>query len=165
MKRLLLPLAIALLATPAFADDAARVCPRANAETAKALGATSSRYIGETEKNLEFAFAGATATVRAHALSFDEADALFGRDDQEAANDPRSRAEYAYLRGYRGEPEALEGFPRRAFVSGFRTRSGYGGTIVLEAEKGVRILDFNGVFTYDHAVTFARDFVKVCGRG
>ena len=60
------------------------------------LGATVSKYIGETEKNLDLAFAAAR---RANAVLFiDEADALFGkRSEVKDAHDRYANIEIAYL--------------------------------------------------------------------
>ena len=60
------------------------------------LGATVSKYIGETEKNLDRAFDGAR---RGNALLFvDEADALFGkRSEVKDAHDRYANIEIAYL--------------------------------------------------------------------
>ena len=56
-----------------------------------------SKYIGETEKNLERVFAAAAAASRA-ALLFDEADALFGKRSETAdSHDRFANAEVGYL--------------------------------------------------------------------
>jgi SpoVK/Ycf46/Vps4 family AAA+-type ATPase len=69
------------------------------------LGRVVSRYIGETEKNLDrlFAMAAASGAV----LFFDEADALFGkRSDVKDSNDRYANVEIGYLlkkmESYRG---------------------------------------------------------------
>ena len=55
-----------------------------------------SKYIGETEKNLERVFAAARARQRV--LFFDEADALFGkRSEVKDAHDRYANIEIAYL--------------------------------------------------------------------
>lgn len=60
------------------------------------LGQLVSRYIGETEKNLDRVFARAKEADAA--LFFDEADALFGkRDDVHDAGDRYANQEVAYL--------------------------------------------------------------------
>jgi len=60
------------------------------------LAAVTSKYIGETEKNLERAFADAEATDAL--LLFDEADALFGkRTSVKDAHDRFSNLEVEYL--------------------------------------------------------------------
>jgi len=161
MKRYLLSLA--LFATPAFAQDAAPVCPGANADTAKALSATTSRYIGETEKNLEFVFPDADATVRGAALLFDEAEALFGtRGEVTDAHDRYANQEVTYLLAHRGPAIALEGFKRRAFAAGFSRQTRAAGLIVMETAQGVRTLEVRGM-SRERAVALAKALAKVCG--
>lgn len=162
MKRLLL--ALALLAAPAAADERARACPGADAETAHALGAESVRYIDETEKSLEFVFADARVTARSAALLFDEADALFSRrTDVRAASDRYANLETAYLLTHleRARPVVLDGFPHRAFATGFRPAARHSGLIVIETGTGVATLEIRGM-SNERAVAFARVFAKVC---
>lgn len=162
MKRLIL--AFALLAAPAAAQERARVCPGADAQTTRALGATSMRYIGETEKSLELVFADASVTARSPALLFDEADALFARRaDVRAASDRYANQETAYLLAYRARarPVVMDAFPRRAFAAGFTTAARDSGLIVMETETGVATLEIRGM-SIDRAVAFAHVFAKVC---
>lgn len=69
------------------------------------LGRVVSRYIGETEKNLDRLFA--TAAASSAVLFFDEADALFGkRSDVKDSRDRYANVEIGYLlqkiESYRG---------------------------------------------------------------
>jgi SpoVK/Ycf46/Vps4 family AAA+-type ATPase len=60
------------------------------------LSSVVSKYIGETEKNLETIFQ--QAENRQWILFFDEADALFGkRSDTQSSNDRHANQEVAYL--------------------------------------------------------------------
>lgn len=60
------------------------------------LGRVVSRFIGETEKNLDRLFA--TAVASGAVLFFDEADALFGkRSDVKDSHDRYANVEVAYL--------------------------------------------------------------------
>ena len=60
------------------------------------LGAIVSKYIGETEKNLDRVFADAAAAVAV--LFFDEADAIFGRRGEvEDAEDRCANLEFDHL--------------------------------------------------------------------
>ncbi|MBT9446756.1 MAG: AAA family ATPase [Hyphomonadaceae bacterium] len=159
MKRALL--ALALLAAPAVAE--ARVCPAMDARAARELGAVSSRYIGETEKNLELVFSDATATARDAVLLFDEADALFGkRTEVRDAHDRYANLEVSYLLAHRGPAAALDGFPRRALAAGFAGRARTTGVIVVETETGVRTLEVRGM-TRAQAVSLAQALAKICG--
>ena len=68
------------------------------------LSAVVSKYIGETEKNLESVFS--QAEKRQWILFFDEADALFGkRTEANSANDRHANQEVAYLL------QRIENFP------------------------------------------------------
>jgi SpoVK/Ycf46/Vps4 family AAA+-type ATPase len=78
------------LAAAALADAAGVALYRVD------VGRVVSRYIGETEKNLDRVFRD-VATFRA-VLLFDEADALFGkRTDVEDASDRYANLETGYL--------------------------------------------------------------------
>ncbi len=65
-------------------------------QPATGIGPISSRYIGETEKNLARAFASAAASSAI--LLFDEADAVFGkRTEVKDAHDKYANQEVSYL--------------------------------------------------------------------
>jgi SpoVK/Ycf46/Vps4 family AAA+-type ATPase len=80
------------------------------------LAAITSKYIGETEKNLERVFATADPTQTI--LFFDEADALFGkRSEVEDSHDRYANLETSYLL------QRIESFPGLVI---FATRSSSG---------------------------------------
>ena len=88
-------LVLALAAAPAAAEPTRALCAGVSA---RALGAVSSKYVGETEKNLSLVFAEGAAVARDHVLLFDEADALFGkRSEVRDAHDRYANIETAYL--------------------------------------------------------------------
>lgn len=158
MNRLLI--VFAFLVLPAVAE--AQVCPALDAARMRDLGATSSRYVGETEKSLDLVFAHATATVRDAALLFDEADALFGkRTEVRNAHDRYANLETSYLLAHRGPAVAQAGFGRRAFAAGFTPRAPGVGVIVMETSSGVRTLEVRGM-TRERAVRLAQQVAKIC---
>jgi len=161
--RPLLALALALIPTLAHAEGPRH--PRAEAQREiqcpavgrTDLGADSSRYIGETERNLGRVF---EVTARAHAeLLFDEADTLFGkRSEVKDAHDRYANPDVAYLLQHHGFITPLEGFPARAFL--VEEGSGHA-LIVIEAEKGVRTLEFSHA-DRRRAIEHARRFAAAC---
>lgn len=110
------------------------------------LGAVQSRYIGETEKNLRRAFGVAEETDVA--LSFDEADALFGRrSDVRDSHDRYANQETSDLLTRIERFHSVERVTsnnRRALIAGFDRRARNAGVVVIETESGVRVFEFAG---------------------
>ncbi len=122
------------------------------------LGAVASKYIGETEKNLRAALA--SAEMSGAALTFDEADAPFGkRGEVKDSHDRYANFEASYLTENGGA--ALEGFRRRGFISGFSKRAPRKGVIVLEREGGVDVLRFERM-DKTRAIALARAYERAC---
>lgn len=137
----------------------ARIACAAPADRRVDLAATSSKYIGETEKNLRAALAAGEAL--AVALTFDEADALFGkRTEVKDSHDRFANIEVSYFAEQRGEK--LKGFSRRAFLGGFDRRAPKQGVIVMERTNGVDMLRFNGA-ARARAIALARAYDRACG--
>jgi len=108
------------------------------------LAAVASRYIGETERNLNRVFA--VADQADVVLQFDEADALFGRrTETRDAHDRYANQEVSYLlaRIERFQDvEALASNNRRMLIAGFRGRARERGIIVIETATGARAIEF-----------------------
>lgn len=150
------PLLLALAFLPALAHAEAPKRP----DIARAIicpGAAPSRHIGETEKTLGRAFDVAAHT---HAtLTFDEADALFGkRTEVKDAHDRYANSETSYLLQHSGRRAPLDGFPRRAFL----VDDGDGRLlVVLEAARGVQTLEFANA-DRARAIAHARRIAAAC---
>lgn len=155
-------LALALLPALAHAEAPSRLRPQVlqseRALVCVDIGAVASRYIGETEKTLNRAFDVAARSETS--LTFDEADALFGkRTDVKDAHDRYANQETAYLLRHAGRVVRLDGFPRRALL----VDDGDGRLlIVLEAAQGVTTLDYARAGRA-HAIAHARRVAAQCG--
>jgi SpoVK/Ycf46/Vps4 family AAA+-type ATPase len=157
MRALLL--ALLLVASPAAADTpaAAELC---SAQAILALGPVSSRYIGETEKNLELRFENASAIAGASALLFDEADALFGRRAAEK-NDAAAHPALSRLAIHRGPPVRLSGFGARALAAGYAKADPIRGVVVIERPPGTLIIETRGMGRSE-GVRLARRLARLC---
>ncbi|MGQ0531922.1 MAG: AAA family ATPase [Caulobacteraceae bacterium] len=123
------------LAAPAHAEEAAT--PR------ECLAAFASRYVGETERNLDRVFRPAEHLDVA--LSYDEADALFGRSEDSEDHGRYANQEVAYLLARierHANVEHLTSNLRRTIAAGFDRRARYAGIVVIETETGVRAIEF-----------------------
>lgn len=141
-------------------DAALYQCPRRSdaADLSVDLSRAAPKYIGETEKNLRAAFAAGEAS--AAELTFDEADALFGkRSDVKDANDRYADLETSTFAARGGV--RLDGFAQRAFLSGFDGDAPENGVIVLERDFGLGVLTFKGV-PRERAIALARDYERAC---
>jgi hypothetical protein len=155
MRILLISLACVALAPLAAA------CPLP-LKTAQAILGPSSKYIGETEKNLNIRFDSGAVSVRDLSLSFDEADALFGkREDAPKAHDRYANLEVSYLLQHRGELQKLDQLDARAFAVGFTKNAGTPSLIVMETKTGVRAFSSRGVLL-DRAQELAMAVQNAC---
>ena len=153
--RLITALAVLALASAAHAQEAAEldIC----------LGAVESRYIGETEKNLRRVFELADQTDVA--LSFDEADALFGRRSEvRDSHDRYANQEVSYLlarieRFHSVERLASNG--PRLLIAGFDRRARNTGVVVAETESGVRVIEYSRA-DLARAIAYARATLDGC---
>jgi hypothetical protein len=132
MRFILITLALLLAAAPETHAQDRRRC----------LAHFNSQYLGESERLLDRGLTPAEQTDLE--LSFDEADALFDRRSRVRDNRYENSA-VAYLqrmieRYPRSEP--LEDLGPRAIISGFDGRSPRDGLIVVEIERGIRVLEF-----------------------
>lgn len=141
------------------ADASAFQCPvRSDAAD---LSRAMPKYIGETEKNLRAAFAAGEAS--AAELTFDEADALFGkRTDVKDSNDRYADLETSTFAARGGG--RLGGFAQRAFLSGFDGDAPEAGVIMVERDFGVGVLTFKRV-PRERAIALARDYERACPPG
>jgi hypothetical protein len=134
MRALFLATALAL-AAPAHAQEPASV------DTC--LDAFASRYIAETERNLNrlLAIAEQSDVV----LQFDEASALFGdRAERSAAHDRYANQEVSYLLARIERFERIEHLVsnnRRTLIAGF-ARPRDRALILIRTDTGVRALEF-----------------------
>lgn len=150
---LILTLALLALAPAAQAQDPSTIC----------LDATASRYIGETEKNLGRAFRLAEQTDVV--LQFDEADALFGRRTQTRdAHDRYANQEVSYLlqriERFR-DVQVLSSNGRRTLVAGFGRRARNAGLVVVETERGARVIEFSSA-ERARALEYAQVTLEAC---
>ncbi len=148
--RLLLALALIALTPPAHAEEN------------QCLTAFASRYVGETERNLNrtFALAAQSDVI----LQFDEADALFGdRTQTRDAHDRYANQEVSYLIARLERFENIETLAsnRRTLIAGFDRRSRYAGLILIETETGVRAIEFARA-DRARAIAYAREAMKAC---
>ncbi len=122
------------------------------------LSRAAPKYIGETEKNLRAALAA--ADLSASELTFDEADALFGkRSEVTDSSDRYANLEVSCLSANGGEQ--LTGFERRAFISGLDRKVPEAGVIILERDLGVGVLTFRRV-SRKTAQALAHDYERAC---
>jgi hypothetical protein len=139
------------------------IAPPAHAEPAACLAQTASRYAHETERNLSRVFA--LAEQRDIVLSFDEADALFGRrSETRDAHDRYANQEVSYLlaRIERFQTvERLASNGRRTLIAGFGRRSRNAGLILIQTETGVRVLEFSRA-DRAHALAYAEETLRAC---
>jgi hypothetical protein len=153
---------LAVLALNALAP--AHACP-ISAEQAQEIFGPSVKYIGETEKNLDSIFEGATAKLRALSLSFDEVDLLFGgRADPQARLGYANRPDVGYLLAHRGPAYPLNGLDRAAFTVGFGEKHRHAGLVVIDTAQGAVALSVRGV-NRARAGAFAAAVQKACGQG
>lgn len=127
------------------------------------LGAVTSRYIGETEKNLGRLFSVARQTD--HVLMFDEADALFGRRSEvRDAHDRYANQEVSYLlqriERFR-DVQILASNNRRTLVAGFSRRSRNAGIVIVQTDSGVRAIEFSRA-DRARALDYVRDTLDAC---
>lgn len=149
--RLLITLALLTVVSPA------------HAERNQCLAAQASRYLGEAERNLSRTFA--LAEQADFVLSFDEADALFGRRSEvRDSHDRYANQEVSYLLARierHGAAEPLAGLGRRALIAGFGRGSRNSGLILIQTETGVRALDFTRA-SRAQAIAYARETLRAC---
>jgi SpoVK/Ycf46/Vps4 family AAA+-type ATPase len=150
MRALILFTALAL-ATPAHGQERIDTC----------LDAFASRYAHETERNLERVFRPAEHLDVV--LSYDEADALFGRGEESSAHDRYANQEVAYLLA---RIERFEGLihlasNRRTTVAGFNRRSRNAGIVLIETETGVRAIEFTRA-DRARAIAYAEATLEAC---
>jgi SpoVK/Ycf46/Vps4 family AAA+-type ATPase len=127
------------------------------------LGAVTSRYIGETEKNLGRVFR--VARQSDHVLTFDEADALFGRRSEvRDSHDRYANQEVSYLmqriERFR-DVQILASNNRRTLVAGFNRRSRNAGIVIVQTDAGVRAIEFSSAGRA-RALDYVRDTLDAC---
>jgi hypothetical protein len=130
-------LALTLVAAPAFAQE--------GAQAPQCLAAFASRYIQETERNLDRYLA--LAEQRDVRLEFDEADALFGSQaERSAAHDRYANQEISTLLARIEDFERVEHLVsnnRRTLIAGFGPRERNAALVLVRTNTGVRVLEFN----------------------
>ncbi len=145
------PFLATLLVLAAPAHAAALTCPE------------ESRYLGETERNLDRPLAAASSFDIA--LSFGEAEALFGARDEsqnsEARDVSQDFADLIQRLERFGTLTALECLPNRAMIAGFDRNAEGRGVILIETKAGVRALEFADVDRRS-AIAYARETFSAC---
>lgn len=132
MRLILITLALLLAAAPQAQAQERHRC----------LAHFNSQYLGESERLLNRGLTPAEQTDLE--LSFDEADALFDRRSRVRDNRYENSA-VAYLQRMierYPRPQPLEELGPRAIIAGFDARSPRDGLIVVEIERGIRVLEF-----------------------
>jgi hypothetical protein len=132
MRHILIALALIVAAAPHAQAQERHRC----------LARFSSQYLGESERLLNRGLTPAEQTDLE--LSFDEADALFDRRSRVRDNRYENSA-VAYLQRMIDRyprPQPIDDLGPRAIIAGFDQRSPRDGLIVVEIERGIRVLEF-----------------------